>query len=75
MDLARAECELGLDLDFYTTRPRRREELLPWAFVDHGLEADYLWQEAARARQAKESPPCQVERCRRCGVCGAEGAD
>ncbi len=68
----RAEAELGLDLDFYAARRRRRDELLPWAFVDHGIGEDYLWAEAQRAFAEKESPPCDPAKCRRCGVCEGE---
>lgn len=65
----RAEAVLGLDLDFYAARRRGRDELLPWAFVDHGISNEYLWVEAQRALKAKESPPCDTEKCKRCGVC------
>lgn len=65
----RAEAALDLDLDFYATRRRSRDELLPWAFVDHGISSEYLWSEAQRALAEKESPACDVEKCKRCGVC------
>ncbi len=65
----RAEAALDLDLDFYAARRRRRDELLPWAFVDHGISSEYLWSEAQRALKEKESPPCDTEKCKRCGVC------
>ncbi len=65
----RAEAALGLDLDFYAVRRRRRDELLPWAFVDHGISSEYLWTEAQRALKEKESPPCDIAKCKRCGVC------
>ncbi|KMY68132.1 hypothetical protein AAU61_07940 [Desulfocarbo indianensis] len=65
----RAEAALGLDLDFFATRRRHRDELLPWDLVDHGIGKEYLWDEAQRALKGKESPPCQVGVCHRCGVC------
>jgi len=65
----------GVDPDFYAGRARRREELLPWSFIDHGIQADYLWSERQRAFEEKQSPPCQPSTCRRCGVCGRESAD
>jgi radical SAM superfamily enzyme YgiQ (UPF0313 family) len=65
----RAEAALNLDLDFFTARRRHRDELLPWGFVDHGISSEYLWAEAQRAHKEKESPPCDVATCKRCGVC------
>ena len=64
--------ELGLSPDFHAGRRRGRDELLPWDFVDHGIDKDYLWQEAERARRELASPDCAPETCRRCGVCGQE---
>ncbi len=69
----RAWRQSGLDPAFFANRRRGKDELLPWAFLDHGLEADYLWQEAERARQGRQSPACQPQSCRRCGVCPASG--
>ena len=59
--------------DFFVYRERGREELFPWDFLDHGLKKDYLWEEYHLALKAKESPACQPEVCRRCGVCGGGG--
>lgn len=56
--------------DFFVSRERARDELFPWDFLDHGLKKAYLWEEYQLALAAKESPPCQPEACRRCGVCG-----
>ncbi len=56
--------------DFFVSRERGPDELFPWDFLDHGLKKDYLWEEYQLALAEKESPPCQPEVCRRCGVCG-----
>jgi radical SAM superfamily enzyme YgiQ (UPF0313 family) len=58
--------------DFFVSRERGPNELLPWDFLDHGLNKEYLWEEYQLALAAEESPPCQPEVCRRCGVCGGE---
>ena len=68
-DFLKAMAELELDTGFYACRRRERDELLPWAFVDHGISMQYLWREAQKAREARQSPPCEPETCRRCGVC------
>jgi radical SAM superfamily enzyme YgiQ (UPF0313 family) len=56
--------------DFFVYRERDRDELFPWDFIDHGLDKNFLWEEYQLALAEKESPPCQPEVCRRCGVCG-----
>ncbi|MBW1992176.1 MAG: radical SAM protein, partial [Deltaproteobacteria bacterium] len=58
--------------DFFVYRERAREELFPWDFIDHGLNKDYLWEEYQLALAEKQSPPCQPEVCRRCGICREE---
>ncbi|MGC8808666.1 MAG: radical SAM protein [bacterium] len=42
---------VDLNPDFYVLRPRRKEEIFPWDFIDHGLSKDYLWQQYAGAFQ------------------------
>lgn len=56
---------------FYVHRERRRSEHLPWDFIDHGLDKDFLWNEYQRALKAKETLPCPAdpENCKICGVC------
>jgi radical SAM superfamily enzyme YgiQ (UPF0313 family) len=60
-----------LNPDFYTYRERHKEERLPWDFIDHGLDKDFLWREYERALQAKQTRPCPADpdNCRLCGVC------
>ena len=69
----RALTENPINPDFFTLRERRAGELFPWDFIDHGgLKKAYLWEEYQRALEGKETPPCQPEVCRRCGVCRGE---
>lgn len=62
----------GVDPAFFAHRRRQRDELLPWAFLDHGIDIDYLWQEAGRARAGLASPACAPGKCARCGACTVE---
>ncbi|MGQ9919803.1 MAG: radical SAM protein, partial [Desulfobacca sp.] len=55
--------------DFFVMRPRPREELFPWDFIDHGVSKDYLWEEYQKALAGQQTPPCPPHGCRRCGVC------
>ena len=56
-------------LDGSLYRERTVEEYLPWQIVDDGLEVSYLWKEYERGLKGKVTPPCDVGRCTRCGVC------
>lgn len=49
-----------------------KDEILPWDLIDHGLEKDYLWKEYQRGLTEKLTPPCDVGRCARCGICSSE---
>ncbi len=48
---------------------RIREELLPWDIIDHGIKKSYLWREYEKGIKGGITPPCDVGRCFRCGVC------
>jgi radical SAM family uncharacterized protein len=57
----------GIDIEFYTTRIRSMEELLPWDFIDIGVEKQFLIDEWERAVQGQITPNCRME----CSGCGA----
>ena len=61
----------GLKMDLHTQR-KKFEQLLPWSFIDTGLNAQFLWEEYQRGLQEKISPPCVKENCHRCGVCNGK---
>lgn len=50
-------------------RERGEDELFPWEVIDQGLIKSYLFEELERGLSDKVTPPCDVERCTRCGVC------
>ncbi len=60
-----------LNAGFYAHRQRSSTELLPWDFIDHGIDKAFLWKEYQRALEAKTSRPCPMDpdHCRICGVC------
>lgn len=55
--------------DFWVHRDRPADETLPWDFIDHGISKAFLVEEYEKALRAKISPPCDVGRCKVCGVC------
>ena len=59
--------ECGLDIGFYTTRERKRDEIFPWDFLDCGVTREFLWREWERAQKEEVSPNCRA-RCQGCGA-------
>lgn len=55
--------------DFYVYRERSLDEILPWDFIDHGIKKAFLVEEYHKALRERTSPPCDVGRCKTCGVC------
>ncbi|MFC4942260.1 TIGR03960 family B12-binding radical SAM protein [Pseudonocardia sp. GCM10023141] len=73
---AAAELEpLGVSMDWYTTRERDREEILPWDHLDSGLERDWLWDDWQDALESREQDDCRWTPCFDCGVCPSTGTD
>ena len=62
----------GVDLDWYTTRERDYDEVLPWDHLDSGLDKDWLWEdwrEALDPQGGAEVEDCRWTPCYDCGVC------
>jgi radical SAM family uncharacterized protein len=59
----------GVDLDWYTTRERSEDEVLPWEHLDSGLDRDWLWQDWQAALDEVEIDDCRWTPCFDCGVC------
>jgi radical SAM family uncharacterized protein/radical SAM-linked protein len=61
--------EAGLDPDFYVTRRRSREEILPWDHLFIEMKKDFLWEELEAAHDLAFIPDCSFGKCSDCGVC------
>jgi radical SAM family uncharacterized protein len=59
----------GLDADWYVTRHRHEDEVLPWDHISAGLHKDFLWQEWRAALAEHGLPDCRWTPCYDCGVC------
>ena len=62
----------GVSLDWYTTREREHDEVLPWDHMDSGLDKEWLWEDwedAINPDGAIEVEDCRWTPCFDCGVC------
>jgi radical SAM superfamily enzyme YgiQ (UPF0313 family) len=79
VDAATAALEgTGVDLDWYTTRERGLEEVLPWDHLDSGLDKDWLWadwEDAIDPSTDVEVEDCRWTPCYDCGVCPEMGTE
>ena len=62
-----AFADTGISKEFYTTRQRQTTELLPWDFIDAGVDRGFLEREWERAIKGQVTPNCRQS----CSGCGA----
>ncbi len=65
----------AIDVDWFTTRTRAQDEILPWDHLDSGVEKDWLWEDWQDALAEREVEDCRWSYCSACGVCPAMGTD
>jgi radical SAM superfamily enzyme YgiQ (UPF0313 family) len=58
-----------VDPDRFVHRTWTTDELLPWDFVDHGVDKRYLVAERRKAHAELQTPPCDTHTCHSCGAC------
>ncbi len=58
-----------VDPDRFVHRPWGPAELLPWDFVDHGVDKRYLLAERRKAYAELQTPPCDTHTCHSCSAC------
>ncbi|HEX8767425.1 MAG TPA: TIGR03960 family B12-binding radical SAM protein, partial [Jatrophihabitans sp.] len=76
--IAAAEAALspaGVSIDFFTTRERNADEVLPWDHLDSGLDKQWLWDDWQDALTGYEQDDCRWTPCFDCGVCPTMGTD
>ena len=64
--------ETGLNIDFYTTRKRSTDEILPWDFIDIGVSKKHMIKEWERAQKGEVTLNCR-EKCAGCGAAAFGG--
>jgi radical SAM superfamily enzyme YgiQ (UPF0313 family) len=55
--------------DFFVHRRYDYKEILPWDFIDHSVNKQYLWVEWRKALLERQTPPCDVTTCHSCEAC------
>lgn len=64
--------ETNTDIDFYTTRERDLDEILPWDFIDIGVTKGFLKREWQNAKAEQVTKNCRMG-CSGCGASVFEG--
>ncbi len=64
--------ENGIDMDFYTMRPREIDEVFPWDFIDIGVTKNFLIREWQRSKEEVVTPNCMMK-CSGCGAASYKG--
>ncbi len=59
--------DCGLEPDFYVTRRRGFDEILPWDHLDYGVTKKFLLKECEQAYKNTTTPNCR-EKCSGCGA-------
>ena len=75
MAAANAFADGPVDVDWFTTREREQNEVLPWDHLDSGLDKDWLWEDWQDALSDVEVEDCRWTPCYDCGVCDQMGTE
>lgn len=68
MDLWREAIEnSGVDIDFYTTRSRSYDEVLPWDIIDSSITKEFFISENEKAKNVTTTCDCRYN-CNNCGI-------
>ena len=59
--------QAGLSPDFYATRKREYDELMPWDHLDYFVSKEFLIRENRLTHESKTTPNCR-QQCAGCGV-------
>ena len=59
--------ENNLDADFYSTRNRSTDEILPWDHIQTGVSRKYLVREYEKSKQLEPTADCRTV-CHACGI-------
>ena len=69
----KAFADAGIDPNFYATRERSTDEVLPWSHIDAGVSGEFLKREWEKALRGEITHDCR-QGCVGCGMKRYEGA-
>lgn len=61
--------DVPISLEWFTTRERQQDEVLPWDHLDSGLDREWLWEDWQAALNEEAVDDCRWTPCFDCGVC------
>ncbi len=64
--------QVEIDKDFYNSRKRSYDEILPWDFINIGVDKEFLISESKKATIGQVTPNC-MEKCSNCGATKFKG--
>ncbi len=67
-----AFADTNIDVDFYTTRNREKDEIFPWDFLNCGVTKDFLYREFERSKEEVVTLNCRAK-CSGCGAAKYQG--
>lgn len=62
-----------MDSSFYNERVRSKDEILPWDFIDIGVDKDFMYDEYEKKALSGETTLNCMEGCTNCGAMKFEG--
>lgn len=63
--------KVDLDMASYTGK-KEKSDILPWSFIETGIETDFLWKEYQKGLRGETTPPCTSKNCHRCRLCDGQ---
>ena len=59
--------ECGLEMEFYASRKREYDEIMPWDHLDYYISKEFLVRENKKAKKAETTEHCR-QKCSACGI-------
>ena len=59
--------ECGLEMEFYASRKREYDEIMPWDHLDYYISKEFLVRENKKAKNAETTEHCR-QKCSACGI-------
>ncbi|MBQ0135782.1 MAG: TIGR03960 family B12-binding radical SAM protein [Oscillospiraceae bacterium] len=64
----------GVDPEWYATRRRDYDEVLPWDHLDYGITKEFLMRESEKAKRSETTAHCRIQ-CAACGASSLNGGE